>query len=237
MDQTLTVPEPALRLLVERGFDATSVDQLAGALGMSRSTFFRRYGTKEDMVFSDMDPVIDAVQRQLAVPGRGIAERVSAAALAVFDHHTSRPEASALRFRLVHEVPSLRDRELVSTHRYERAFRRGIRAALGVDPGLETAQLGVVAYAAAVVAVHNAFLRSWLSDPDDTLRGRLSAELAQLAALFLPRIEGTGPVPDPAGGGRVVVAVADAGANTGEVIEAVRQALEAGDTPARPTHR
>lgn len=231
MDQTLTVPEPALRLLVERGFDTTNVDQLAQVLGMSRSTFFRRYGTKEDMVFSDMDAVITAVQRQLAVPDRGIAERVSAAALTVFDHHTSRPEASELRFALLHEVPSLRDRELVSTHRYERAFRSGIRTALGIEPALESRQLGVIAYAAAVVAVHNAFLRSWLSGRDSSLRGRLATELAQLADLFLPRIEGTETSPDADRGGRVVVAIAESGADTGEVIEAVRQALDAGPSP------
>lgn len=225
MDHTLSVPEPALRLLVDRGFDATSVDQLAEILGMSRSTFFRRYGSKEDMVFSDMDAVIDAVQRHLADPGRDIADRVAAAALSVFDHHTASAEASSLRFRLLHEVPALRDRELVSTHRYERAFRRGIRAALGVDPGLEGPQLGVTAYAAAVVAVHNAFLRGWLADRDATLRGRLAAELGRLAALFLPRIEGAGTEPEPAPPGRVVVAVADSGAGTEEVLEAVRHAL------------
>lgn len=231
MDHTPSVPEPALRLLVERGFDATSVDQLAEVLGMSRSTFFRRYGSKEDMVFSDMEAVIDAVQRQLSASGSGIAERVTAAALSVFDHHTSRPEASELRFRLLHEVPALRDRELVSTHRYERAFRHGLRTSLGVGPGLGSRQLGVTAYAAAVVAVHNAFLRSWLSDRDDMLRGRLATELGQLAGIFLPRLEGSGTDPDAVPSGRVVVAIAPSGSGTDDVLEAVRRALRT-DSPS-----
>ncbi|WP_372697311.1 TetR/AcrR family transcriptional regulator [Arthrobacter sp. JSM 101049] len=235
MDQPVAVPETALRLLVERGFDATSVDQLAEVLGMSRSTFFRRYGSKEDMVFADMDGVIEAVHAILAAPGRGLEDRVAAAALAVFDHHLGRRGASLLRFRLLREVPALRDRELVSTHRYERAFRHGMRAALGVEPGLDAPNLAITAYAASVVAVHNAFLRSWLTAQDDGLRTRLAAELATLAALHHPRLEGTaaGPAPGAAQPGpAVVVTVSTSGAGTDEVLAAVREALEGQDHPA-----
>lgn len=238
MDHTVAVPEPALRLLVERGFDATSVDQLAEVLGMSRSTFFRRYLSKEDMVFADMDAVIDGVRRQLAVPERQVADRLTAAALSVFDHHIDRPAASLLRFRLLQEVPALRDRELVSTHRYERAFRQGLRTALGVAPGLDRANLAITAYAASVVAVHNAFLRHWLNTRDAGLRDRLIAELAGLAALHLPRLEGTtadSAPPAPAPGPGVVVTVATAGTDTEQVLDAVRQALERHEGPGHRT--
>lgn len=236
MDHPIAVPEPALRLLVERGFDATSVDQLAEVLGMSRSTFFRRYLSKEDMVFADMDGVIDRVQQELAVAGRGIGDRLAAAALSVFDHHTGRPDASLLRFHLLQEVPALRDRELVSTHRYERAFRRGIRVALGVEPGLDGPNLAITAYAAAVVAVHNAFLRHWLHTRDAGLRDRLVAELAALAALHLPRLKGTTAASGPRAPGTrpaVVVTVSTAGAGTEAVLAAVRSALEGQGEAAR----
>lgn len=234
MDHTVAVPEEALRLLVERGFDATSVDQLAAVLGISRSTFFRRYLSKEDMVFADMDTVIAGVHRELAAPGRQPTDRLAAAALWVFDHHTGRPQASLLRFELLQEVPALRDRELVSTHRYERAFRRGLRAALDVDPGLDDVNLAITSYAASVVAVHNAFLRSWLNTCDAGLRAGLVSELAKLAALHLPRLQEQAP---KAGAGPahpgVVVTVSSSGTDTEEIVDAVRRALDqqAGQTP------
>ena len=43
----------AIRLLAAQGYDATTVDQLAHATGVSRATFFRKYGSKEDIVFAD----------------------------------------------------------------------------------------------------------------------------------------------------------------------------------------
>ncbi|WP_421015579.1 helix-turn-helix domain-containing protein, partial [Glutamicibacter creatinolyticus] len=52
------MPVAALELLIDQGFDATSVDELANAAGMSRSTFFRRFGSKENMVFADQEMII-----------------------------------------------------------------------------------------------------------------------------------------------------------------------------------
>ena len=48
----------AIHLLAERGYDATSVDELAEALEVSRSTFFRRFGTKED-IYNEVRDIID----------------------------------------------------------------------------------------------------------------------------------------------------------------------------------
>lgn len=39
----------ALRIFGERGYEATSIDELAAALGMSRRTFFRYFRSKEEV--------------------------------------------------------------------------------------------------------------------------------------------------------------------------------------------
>lgn len=44
------VVEIAFKLFAEQGYDSTTVDQIANAAGMSRTTFFRYFGTKEELV-------------------------------------------------------------------------------------------------------------------------------------------------------------------------------------------
>ncbi|GLY20241.1 TetR family transcriptional regulator [Kineosporia sp. NBRC 101677] len=46
------VSEVAFQLFAEQGFENTTVEQIATAAGLSRTTFFRYFGTKEEMVLS-----------------------------------------------------------------------------------------------------------------------------------------------------------------------------------------
>jgi AcrR family transcriptional regulator len=58
------IQEHALRLFRQQGYDATTVEQIAEAAEVSPSTFFRYFGSKEDVVAYDaFDPIIIALWR------------------------------------------------------------------------------------------------------------------------------------------------------------------------------
>ena len=234
----------AIGLLARQGFDATSVEELAEAAGMSRSTFFRKFGSMEDVVFADHERILAQVTGRLAESRQDPLAAVEDAALLVFEHHLRHRETSRARYELMQAVPSLRDRELVTSHRYERAFlvhlldRLPAAASAAAGTGDQPAAADhrehtAVAYAAAVVAVHNAFLRQWLRSPvtegagqredADTRRMReLAAELRGLSALFRPILLGTAPA---AAASTVVVTVLAGAADKDAVARAVRDAL------------
>jgi hypothetical protein len=154
------------------------------------------------------------------------------AALLVFNHHVRNPETSRARYGLMQTVPALRDRELVTSHRYERAFLLHLLDKL---PDGEHREYKAVAFAAAAVAVHNAFLRRWLRTttpaPETAAADRerstaLANELRALSGIFRPALYGPPtPVPASQASPAVVVTVLTAGADKDAIVQAVRDAL------------
>lgn len=53
------IQKEALRLFLEKGFEATTIEEIAEAAEISPSTFFNYFPTKEEVVFQDeLDPLI-----------------------------------------------------------------------------------------------------------------------------------------------------------------------------------
>lgn len=202
MEQTQGAPEDvvtrSIRMLADHGYLETTVEQLAQAAGISRATFFRKYGSKEDVVFADHAATLERLESLLSRPGlpprRGLAE----GAQLVFRHHLDHTERSVARHDLLQGVESLRDREIAMSSRYERVFQAFLRDAL---PPSNDRRVTAVALAAATVAVHNAFLRTWLRDPSPVGGEQLAASLDQRVAWLCtvfdvdpPARGGLGPV-------------------------------------------
>lgn len=72
----------ALDLFVAQGFEATSVEQIAQAAGVSRSTFFRQFGGKDDVVFSDHEVLLGQLREFLSEARRDPRDNPWAAACA-----------------------------------------------------------------------------------------------------------------------------------------------------------
>jgi AcrR family transcriptional regulator len=105
------IREHAMRLFEERGYAATTVDQIAEAADVSQSTFFRYFPTKEDLVVTDdYDPMIVAAMRALP-PEVDPIEAIRRSIHDVFAHSTQEQwDRERQRQRLFTEVPELRAR-------------------------------------------------------------------------------------------------------------------------------
>ncbi len=101
----------ALRLFGEQGYDATTVEQIAAAAGVSHMTFFRYFPAKEDVALSDSyDPLIAGLLQQTPA-GWPLTERIRAALLQGLRqlHDTDRDTLLAQN-RLIVSTPALRER-------------------------------------------------------------------------------------------------------------------------------
>ncbi len=179
---TIAAASAAVRHLAEHGYDRTTAGEVADAIGMSRSTFFRRFGSKEDVVFYEHELALPRMQHHLEHSELPISETLATAILEVMHRLIRDGDAAKLRSELLRRNPSLRERELVITHRYERVSADYLeRAAVPGTPAWVP-----VALAAALVAVHNAALRRWLRNSDSRAIGDLANEVRALVARFSP---------------------------------------------------
>ncbi|AZM59023.1 TetR family transcriptional regulator [Streptomyces sp. WAC 01420] len=228
----------AMELFATKGYEATTVDEIAAAAGVARRTFFRHFRSKEEAIFPDHDDTLVRAEAVLnAAPAhehpldtvcRGIKE--------VMRMYAARPEISVARYKLTREVPTLREAEIASVARYERLFTRYLLGHfdehahddVGDDP-----LLAEVA-ASAVVTAHNHVLRRWLrAGGQGDVEAQLDHAFAIVRKTFGSGIMAgrrTAPPSRPAASasthGEVLVTVAHTDASLDEVMRTIEQALK-----------
>ena len=136
----IEIAAAAFALFGERGYEATTVEQIAAAAGVSPRTFFRYFPTKEDVVFGDHAETVDRLRAALAAaaPGQPPLRRVRTAVLAV-QQPGRYPEREVARARLVAEVPALRARYSRLIEDFEEVVAEALVADLG--PGAQATAL------------------------------------------------------------------------------------------------
>ncbi|MBO3742212.1 TetR family transcriptional regulator [Actinoplanes flavus] len=125
----------AMALFLERGFDATTIDDIAAAAGISRRSFFRYFGTKEDVVLGDLIASGDLVRQ--ALEARPDDEEVWAALRNALHSvkDTAFDEPTMLKiFTMVHQTPSLRARSIEKHLEWQALLTPEVRRRLGADP-------------------------------------------------------------------------------------------------------
>lgn len=183
--------QAAFELFDERGYEQTTVDDITERAGLGRTTFFRYYRSKEDVIFPDHDLMLRQVYDRLASAGRPTAlVTISDAVRLVLLHYLDEGDVARRRYALTSRVPALRDREIASVARYQRLFREFITDWMG-EAG-EPMSLRAEIMAAAVVAAHNHVLRRWLRGESADPVAEIDEAMRQVLGLF----PNPGAVPD-----------------------------------------
>jgi AcrR family transcriptional regulator len=126
----------ALELFAERGFDAVTVNDIADRVDVDPSTFFRHFGSKEAVIFSDFDAAFnrlgDAVRAEPAdlppLETMRVAVKKLAAMLMVDLDNERR------RGQLIESTPSVRAQALVTRETLIDQLALAMAERIGVDP-------------------------------------------------------------------------------------------------------
>ena len=201
----------AFDLFDARGFDETTVDDIARAAGVGRTTFFRHFGSKEAVIFPEHDDLLARIAARLEAGDADSREvAVTEAARLVLRYYVGEGDRARIRYRLISSVPALKMREIASIRQYQSLFARALSGWAEGDPD---AVLRAELLASAIVTAHNHVLRRWLrgevDDPEDAFGHAMSVVLEQ------------SPQPD----GETTVVVVRTGAAPDQVAAAVQRAL------------
>ena len=150
------IQDHAMRLFLDKGYEATTVEEIAAAAGVSHMTFFRYFPTKDDVALTDdYDPMIaDLIAAR--PPDEPSVEKIRHALVdGLAQVYAADREAMLIRNRLVCRTPALRARLWES----QDAAQQLITQALAIHPGhLETALRTRVVAAACLAAATTAVL-------------------------------------------------------------------------------
>jgi len=112
--------EAAQELFFERGFDGVSVGDIAERAEVGRTTFFRHFGDKQEVVFAKEQELLDAITAVRQAddtpaprnPTEAV-EQLRPIVLALCAQATADPDDYTRHFQLIEQNPELRARDAV----------------------------------------------------------------------------------------------------------------------------
>ena len=188
----LDLEHVALELFTEQGYEATTVDQLALAAGMSRRTFFRYFPSKNDIAWGGFDRELERLRRWLrdCAPGLPVMDAVRQAVVACNRLSEDEIRWHRKRMALILRVPAL---QAHATLRYVQ-WRQVIAEFVAPRLGQATNSLVPQSIAYATLGVAIAAHEQWLAAEHSDLSLTLDIALRELASGFtlptLARIRG-----------------------------------------------
>ena len=156
--------ESALRLFQERGYDATTVDDITETILVSRRTFFRYFGAKEEVLFYDYDTLVGQFRNELAKREAGESafqalRRAGRANAEAWKKALEEDrETFVLRLRLISTVPALVARDLQLNLQWEDAISEALAPEFVNEPD---GWRHCVLLAGAAMGAVRAVVRTW----------------------------------------------------------------------------
>jgi AcrR family transcriptional regulator len=161
---TAQIAEMAVDLFVERGYDATTVDEICEVAGISRTSFFRYFRSKEDVLMRDFADLGDLLLAALEDRPRN--EPPWPALRHAIGPLAARYDADGARTRralaLVIETPTLGAFHQDKLARWVAQLRPEIARRLGADPQDRTDPVPDALISAALACL-DAALAAWVA--------------------------------------------------------------------------
>jgi AcrR family transcriptional regulator len=183
----MELAQAAQKLFVEQGFEATTVEQIAAATGLSRRSFHRYFAGKEDVFgqwFVEMGRQVAA-----ALAARPADERPWLALRRTFDdlvqEMSTRPEALALT-RTILNTPALQAAHLQKHALWRDALADVLQERLA-EGGRELGRIAASALVGAALAALDAAQNQWVAeDNEQSLDALLDEAMKAIAPLSDP---------------------------------------------------
>lgn len=174
--------EAALDLFGTKGFEATTVDEIADAVEVSSRTFFRYFGSKEDVAITvQLQQFADLyAELERRPPAEPVITALRHACVAILRRYEDSPESAqfACVVQLLQDTPSVLARSLEMCSEQNDELARRVAARMGVDPIADPRPRLVAAVAATALQVA---VRAWREDEPD----KKVSELADRALALL----------------------------------------------------
>ncbi len=175
----------ALRMFDERGFDETTVEDIAAAAGIGRRTFFRYYASKNDAAWGDFDSQLGRMRAALAAtpPAVGVLDALRTAILDFNRYPAAEAVWHRRRMVLILRTPALTAHSTLRYAGWRAVVADFVAARTGAAPG----DLIPQAVAGAFLGVALAAYEQWLADDRAELQALLDTALTLLSTgLRLP---------------------------------------------------
>jgi len=175
-DARTRLQEAALALYGERGYEETTVAEIAERAGLTKRTFFRYFTDKREVLFwgseileQEMVAAIEAAPASTSALGM-----IEAALDAAARRFEELREFAGPRHRIIASSPELQERELIKGASLTAAMARALRAR-----GFSDTAATLAAHTGTTI-MHVAFVQ-WVNDPDQPPFQQIARDaLAQL---------------------------------------------------------
>lgn len=172
----------ALELFARQGFDETRVDEIAAAVGVSRRTFFRYYGSKRDVVWGEFDAELVRLRDRLAeaADDQPMMDVLRQAVMATNRFGAGELDELRIRMALIGSVPTLVAHSAI---RYE-AWCAVVASFAAGRLGGAPSDLGPQTVARAALGAAMAAFACWARRETDDLVGEVDRAFRLLATGF-----------------------------------------------------